>query len=226
MAVVRAEQFIYIEDQYLVGNHLAIAINVALGNPKLKRVIILIPHSSMKPHPNCWRRRKEFVTIMFQGLSKDQTDRVTICYRKAAGAAPDPKFVANNIPEAYIHAKMMIVDDRFASIGSMNCGLRSYTNDSEFVAGIYDECSNPSRGIHFAHDLRIRLWAKHLGMKAAQVFDPIGAAVHWKTPPITSSVGVYDPDADTDSMLDVENALATDLFAEPYGGAPGKELTP
>ena len=225
-AVVRAEQFIYIEDQYMVGTHLAVAINVALGNPKLKRVIILIPHSSLNPHPNAWRRRKEFVTTMFRGLSQDQIDRVTICYRKLAGLPPDKKFVAPTISEAYIHAKMMIVDDRFASIGSMNCGLRSYSNDSEFVAGIYDECPNPAQGIHFAHDLRIRLWAKHLRLPPAQVFDPVASAVHWVLPSNSSSVGVYDPDADTDSKLDITNLIASDFQAEPYGGIPGKELTP
>ncbi len=226
MAILRSERFIYIEDQYLVGIGAAISIKVALNNPRLERVIILIPHSSISDHPHVWKMRKEFVRVLFDGLSQDQRNRVTICYRKRFGDAPNTKKIDDNIPESYIHAKMMIVDDKYAMIGSANCGLRSYTHDSEIVAGIFDESQNQPGVIHFAHALRIRLWAKHLALTLREVFDPIAASVHWSSPSNASGVGVYDPNGDTDAFFSLTNRFASESQAEPYGGIPGKELTP
>ena len=119
----------------------------------------------------------------------------------------------------------MIVDDKFAMIGSANCGLRSYTHDSEIVAGIFDESQDKPGSIHFAHALRIKLWAKHLGLPEAKVFDPIAAAVHWSKPDASGGVDVYDPDADTDSVISFSN-IASEAQAEPFGGTAGKELSP
>ena len=93
---------------------------------------------------------------------------------------------------------------------------------------IFDESQDKPGSIHFAHALRIKLWAKHLALRQSEVFDPIGAAVHWSNPSDLSGVDVYDPDADTDSFIAVPplNLIASEAQAEPYGGVPGKELTP
>lgn len=223
MAILRSERFIYIEDQYLVNEAAAIALKVAADG--VKRIIILIPHSSISDHPHAWKMRKTFVTILFDGLSADQRKKIVICYRKRFGDAPTPKKIDPNIPESYVHAKMMIVDDKFAMIGSANCGQRSYSNDSEIVAGIYDTSQDKPGAIHFAHALRIRLWAKHLGLPEREVFDPIASAVHWLKPSNASGIGIYDPDADTDSFLSPNN-IPSQSQAEPFGGVPGKELSP
>jgi phosphatidylserine/phosphatidylglycerophosphate/cardiolipin synthase-like enzyme len=160
---------------------------------------------------------------LFRGLDAAQKERVTICYRKRAGVAPNIKKIDDNIPESYVHAKMMIVDDKFAMIGSANSGTRSYTHDSEVVAGIFDGATPDSRALPFAHGLRVRLWTKHLLLPPHTLHDPVAALAHWRKPSPASAIGIYDPAGDID--VSIRN-FAPDHLGEPYGGIPGKELAP
>ena len=54
----------------------------------------------------------------------------------------------------YVHAKVCIVDDTWASTGSDNFSRRSWTHDSELTAVVLDES--------YARDLRLTLAAEHL----------------------------------------------------------------
>ncbi len=54
----------------------------------------------------------------------------------------------------YVHAKVCIVDDIWASTGSDNFSRRSWTHDSELTAVVLDES--------YARDLRLTLAAEHL----------------------------------------------------------------
>ena len=44
--------------------------------------------------------------------------------------------------DRYVHSKIYIIDDKFAIIGSANCNRRGWEQDSEVVAGIYEESSD------------------------------------------------------------------------------------
>ncbi|TFK27984.1 phospholipase D [Coprinopsis marcescibilis] len=75
--------------------------------------------------------------------------------------------------QVYIHAKVLIVDDRLAIIGSANINERSQRGDrdSELAAVIRDtdmlDCSMAGRPFpvgRFAHSLRVRLMREHLGI--------------------------------------------------------------
>ena len=218
-AIEQATQFIYVEDQYLASPE---ASNKLLAQlPKIQKLIILIPHPSLSDHPKIWAFNKMFIDN-FKGDPK-----VTVCYKKRPGAARTPKSIPATTSGVYIHAKMWIMDDKFAIIGSANCGQRSYTCDSEVVAGIYDESKDTPCTVHFAHSLRIELWAQHLNMKPAQVMDPIGSSRYWYPPPPGNAVNWFDPDAlgiavfdqnaDTDSKLKASN-YGLPEEAEPFGG--------
>lgn len=60
--------------------------------------------------------------------------------------------------QIYVHAKMMIVDDRYALIGSANINDRSMlaNRDTEIAALVADRT--------FARNLRVSLWREHLGL--------------------------------------------------------------
>ncbi|KAL3632230.1 Phospholipase D zeta 1 [Castilleja foliolosa] len=87
--------------------------------------------------------------------------------------------------QVYVHSKVMIVDDRCALIGSSNINDRSLlgsrdseiavlVEDKEFVDSFMD--GNPWKAGKFAYNLRLCLWAEHLGLSAkevAQINDPI-----------------------------------------------------
>jgi phosphatidylserine/phosphatidylglycerophosphate/cardiolipin synthase-like enzyme len=82
------------------------------------------------------------------------------------------------IPGIYVHAKVMIVDDVFVSIGSANLNRRGLFHDGEIncftVPGhLKRDPDNPAR------ILRCRLWAEHLGlspeMGLSLLADPLSA---------------------------------------------------
>ena len=77
----------------------------------------------------------------------------------------------------YVHAKVCVLDDTWASVGSDNFSRRSWTHDSELSAVVLDEA--------YARDLRLTLAAEHLdrlgdveerGLEAtmADCLDPVG----------------------------------------------------
>lgn len=63
----------------------------------------------------------------------------------------------------YVHAKLMVVDDVWATIGSCNLHARSLTGHSEMNASIWDES--------VARACRCVLFARHLGVDTAALDD-------------------------------------------------------
>ena len=93
------------------------------------------------------------------------------------GHGPSPAIVTEQL---YIHAKVMIVDDRIAIIGSANINERSMlgSRDSEVACIVKDTDMIPSTmggepysvG-RFPHTLRMRLMREHLGIDVDEVAD-------------------------------------------------------
>jgi len=99
--------------------------------------------------------------------------------------------------QIYVHAKIMLVDDRIAIIGSANINDRSMrgSRDSEIAAYIepgtddtmIDSQMNgqPFRVSKFVHELRLRLWRDYLGNGNVDMYrDPVVDQVFmglWKT---------------------------------------------
>lgn len=107
--------------------------------------------------------------------------------------------------QVYIHAKVCIVDDRLAIIGSANINERSQRGDrdSEIAAIIRDtdliECTmagKPFKVGRFAHSLRIRLMREHLGIDVDGLDseDNMPSEPRQATP--TQDQPAWDPDAE------------------------------
>ncbi|KAI0789639.1 phospholipase D [Abortiporus biennis] len=82
--------------------------------------------------------------------------------------------------QVYIHAKVCIVDDRLAIIGSANINERSQRGDrdSEIAAVIRDTdmidgsmAGKPFKVGRFAHTLRVRLMREHLGVDVDAMYE-------------------------------------------------------
>jgi phosphatidylserine/phosphatidylglycerophosphate/cardiolipin synthase-like enzyme len=101
----------------------------------------------------------------------------------------------------YGHAKLFIIDDELAIIGSANINNRGYFYDSEVVGVIadpkWDEPNGPRQGkwymmeLNLARKLRMQLWAHHLCMDTDALFDGVAAGVHWRRIPDGANVAVY-----------------------------------
>jgi phosphatidylserine/phosphatidylglycerophosphate/cardiolipin synthase-like enzyme len=61
----------------------------------------------------------------------------------------------------YVHAKVCLMDDHWATIGSDNFNRRSWTHDSELTAAVVDRGNGDADS--YARTLRLRLAAEHLG---------------------------------------------------------------
>jgi phosphatidylserine/phosphatidylglycerophosphate/cardiolipin synthase-like enzyme len=86
----------------------------------------------------------------------------------------------------YVHAKVCVVDDVWAVVGSDNFNRRSWTHDSELSAAVLDGTRDPREprdpgGLGdgarvYARDLRLRLMREHLDLHAADaLLDPAAA---------------------------------------------------
>jgi len=72
-----------------------------------------------------------------------------------------------------VHAKVCVVDDVWAAVGSDNFNRRSWTHDSEITCAVIDDERDPREPLDptdrgdgaraFARDLRLELWREHLG---------------------------------------------------------------
>jgi phosphatidylserine/phosphatidylglycerophosphate/cardiolipin synthase-like enzyme len=199
-AIRQARRYIYLEDQYLFSIDAAKVLNAQL--PKIGRLIILIPHSDLTSadvHYDSYNLRTNFVKALTGGIYPHP--KISVCYRKLAKA------------HNYVHAKTWIIDDEFAIIGSANCNNRSYTHDSEVVAGIYD--SGRFSITPFAKRLRMRLWQEHLQIPSMHLHDPVASALHWLNPPPSANIDVV-PVADVNPPRDPQTFLhRRDVIAIP-----------
>jgi phosphatidylserine/phosphatidylglycerophosphate/cardiolipin synthase-like enzyme len=161
-AIHGAQRLIYIETQYLTSHCVRDALVSRLSDldkPKLE-VVLVLPH---KPE----KFKEEFTIAQPQAAV---IDAIVEAARKGGHAlgiynvqAPDdagtePIFV-------YIHAKLMIVDDRFFTMGSANLANRSMTVDSEINAVWV--APEGDQELHAAiRRVRTRLLLEHLGEAA------------------------------------------------------------
>ena len=178
-AITRARRFVYIEDQYLTmvdsadydalcesttplsfvpskPDTIAAALRQRLvGSDPLDFVAILIPRQLGEDPPFAnsviYEMRKRFITFLTHGLSdEDKRDRLLVFHlRNASGQF------------TYVHAKNMVVDDVWASIGSANMGYRSLTYDTEISCDVIDGALVDGAR-KYARNLRIELWREHL----------------------------------------------------------------
>ncbi len=185
-AIRTARRFIYIEDQYLVSMEISNALLAAL--PNIQHLTILINHRDHIAIPQMNFRRQQFIAPL----------------RKAGGAKVGVFSLAPpGNRGTSVHAKLYIMDDKFAIIGSMNCNRRSLTHDTEIMAGIFDESDSENHPTwHFAHRLRVALWAKHLAMENVhhELADGVASVVHWRLPQSNSAIEPYNENKNIETV--------------------------
>ena len=162
-AIGAARRSIYIESQYCASRKIGEALARRLQEKDGPEVVIVTPKSA-----DGWLEEKVMgaARVLVVGMLRDsdRDDRFRIYYPVAADGTP-----------IYVHAKIMIVDDRFLKIGSSNLNNRSMGFDTE--------CDLAIEASDRAEDRRVRaviagittdLLAEHLGV------DPqvIAAARH------------------------------------------------
>ncbi len=160
-ALARARSLIYLEDQYLWSKPVAKVLAAALrANPGL-RLIAVIPRfpdqdGKLSQPPNLIGRAEALEMLRAAG-----GDRVAVYGLENSDGTP-----------IYVHAKVCIVDDTWATVGSDNFNRRSWTHDSELTCAMLDGQAGQAG---FASRLRQALCAEHLGEQQAAGTDTFEA---------------------------------------------------
>jgi phosphatidylserine/phosphatidylglycerophosphate/cardiolipin synthase-like enzyme len=155
--IAKAEKFIYAENQYFTSPKIADAIAARLKEPDPPEIILVGPEKA-----DGWLEQKAM-------------DGARVELVRALKEQDHAKRFAFYIPHTkrreaiYVHAKLMIVDDRILRIGSANMNNRSLGLDSE--CDIFIDCDrlgNESAGAAIAK-LRASLIGEHIGLPPERV---------------------------------------------------------
>ncbi|MEU8246436.1 phospholipase D-like domain-containing protein [Nonomuraea sp. NPDC048916] len=150
----RASSLVYLEDQYLWSTEVIEPFAEALEREPGLRMIIVVPRH---PDQDGWLAGPASLIGRSEALGR---------LRRAGGGRVAVYDLENPAgTPVYVHAKACVVDDVWASVGSDNVNLRSWTYDSELSCAIVDEEPDPRppRGARvFARRLRLALAAEHL----------------------------------------------------------------
>jgi phosphatidylserine/phosphatidylglycerophosphate/cardiolipin synthase-like enzyme len=181
-AIARARRLVYIEDQFLWSTEVANVIAGALVASPSLHVVVVLPR---------FFDQASTLTLRPNQVGREQAVRVLL------GAAPDRVAIydienADGTP-VYVHAKISIIDDVWASVGSDNFNRRSWSHDSEIACAVIDEERDGRDPIdpaglgdgarRFARELRLKLWREHLGREDgddADLVDPTEAMAKFK----------------------------------------------
>lgn len=197
-ALARARRLIYVEDQYLWSPDVARIFAAALRRSPSLHLIAVVPRyidgegrfdrlASMMGRNSAWR------TVLAAG-----GQRVHLLDLENEAGRP-----------VYVHAKVTVVDDVWAAVGSANLNRRSWTHDSELTAAVLDEQPDGRDPLDpgglgdgartFARQLRLDLMREHLGRAEGDDAD------------------LLHPDGATEAC----QAAADDFDAWHAGGRPG-----
>jgi phosphatidylserine/phosphatidylglycerophosphate/cardiolipin synthase-like enzyme len=163
-ALRRARSLIYVEDQYLWSRHVAAAFAEALASRPRLRLIAVIPRfpdqdGRLSLPPNLTGR-----VAALDMLRRAGGDRVGVYGIENEAGTP-----------VYVHAKVCVIDDVWAMVGSGNLNTRSWTHDSELNCAVIDAAGDEreprdpaglgdgARG--YARGLRLALGREHLGVE-------------------------------------------------------------
>jgi phosphatidylserine/phosphatidylglycerophosphate/cardiolipin synthase-like enzyme len=186
-AVRRAERLVYVEDQYFWGHDVGRVFEEKLRSRPELRLVLVIPIvpdlDGLNRVPQLLGRHRAIDRLL-----RTAPDRVAVYGLENRAGVP-----------VYVHAKVCVVDDTWASTGSDNFSRRSWTHDSELTAVVLDRA--------YARDLRLTLAAEHL--------DRLGdVAEHGLAEVMSDSL-------DPAGMFEVFAAHATRLDAGHAAGRPG-----
>jgi phosphatidylserine/phosphatidylglycerophosphate/cardiolipin synthase-like enzyme len=150
-ALRRARRLVYIEDQYLWSEEVAAGFCHALEHEGDLRLVAVLPRfpdqdGRMSTAPNLIGRYHALRSLIQAG-----GERVAIYGLEAHDGTP-----------VYVHAKVCVIDDEWAAVGSGNLNRRSWTHDSELSCAVVDPPETRRAVRPYAQSLRLDLAREHL----------------------------------------------------------------
>jgi phosphatidylserine/phosphatidylglycerophosphate/cardiolipin synthase-like enzyme len=162
-AIARAERFIYLENQYLWSPEVTDALCAAIRRGV--HVVIVLP-----AHPNIGKADTDrHVERLLQAGTEARAAGGSFRAYTLYTSWWDATMGRYHYRPIYVHSKIAIVDDAWATAGSANLNGRGMATDSEINVSTTD--------VRAIRELRLRLWAEHLGCAEGELGDADPCAV-------------------------------------------------
>jgi phosphatidylserine/phosphatidylglycerophosphate/cardiolipin synthase-like enzyme len=181
-AIQRARRLIYIEDQFVWSTEIAKVFADALEASPSLHLIVLLPRYFDQARTLTLRPNQVGRELAVSVLKDAAGDRVAIYDIENVARVP-----------VYVHAKISVIDDVWASVGSDNFNRRSWSHDSEIACAVIDDEHDVREPLDpaglgdgarkFARDLRLQLWREHLGRADGDdhdLLDPVEAVAKFR----------------------------------------------
>jgi phosphatidylserine/phosphatidylglycerophosphate/cardiolipin synthase-like enzyme len=143
--LARARRLVYLEDQYLWSSEVVATFAEALASRPELRLIAVVPGFSDQQSRISKTAEVYGRLQALRSLYRAGGDRVAVYWLENHEGTP-----------VYVHAKVIVVDDVWAMVGSDNVNMRSWTFDTELSCAVLDEAGA------YARDLRLTLAREHL----------------------------------------------------------------
>lgn len=161
--IARAKKFVYAENQYFTSPKIADAIAARMKEPDPPEIVLVGPEKA-----DGWLEQKAMdgarVELVRAISEHDHKGRFTFYIPRTKGGEA-----------IYVHAKLMIVDDRILRIGSANMNNRSLGLDSECDTFIDCDREGNESACDTIKALRASLLAEHIGLSPERVTQLLDA---------------------------------------------------
>jgi phosphatidylserine/phosphatidylglycerophosphate/cardiolipin synthase-like enzyme len=171
-AFARARRLVYVEDQYLWSAEIAdLYVHALRDNPGL-HVIAVVPRAPDRNGVVSGPAHRIGQLDVLNKVHEAGGDRMAVYDLENEFGTP-----------IYVHAKVVVIDDVLAAVGSDNMNRRSWTHDSEISLAVLDDDRDDREPLdpaglgdgarRFARDLRLQLMREHLGAESDDgLLDP------------------------------------------------------
>ena len=165
-AIAAARETVYIESQYFANRRVAEAIAERLAEADSPEFVLVNPEAA-----DGWLEEKAMGTARARLLELVRRADVHDRFRMYVP-------VTERRRPVYVHAKVMVVDDRLLRIGSSNLNNRSMGLDTECDVAVEARPDDPRRGevADAVLGVRHRLLGEHLGVEPSAVADAVAAS--------------------------------------------------
>lgn len=204
--IAAAERYIYAESQYFASRRIAEAIAKRLEEPDGPEIVIVNPRTAqgwLEPIVMDSARKRLVEALQLS----DEHDHFRIYHPYTSGGEA-----------IYVHAKILIVDDRLLRVGSSNMNNRSMRLDSECDV-VIDADRPANHGARPAiRELTLSLIAEHLGT------EPTTVAGEWERQgSLIKMIETLRGEGKTlrtyelPELTEIEQAIADNEFLDPEG---------
>lgn len=207
--IAGAQRYIYIESQYFACRRVAEAISKRLDELEPPEIVILQPVQA-----DSWLQSKAMDTTrarLVEALRRhDHAGRLRFYHPYTAGGEP-----------IYVHAKILIADDRILRIGSSNLNNRSMSLDTECDVTFDVALDGDTSRSACVRRVRDGLLAEHLGCPVETVEQTLrahGESLIATIETLRSHPGKTLKPYETPELNEVEKWLADNEVLDPEGG--------